>query len=126
MKIKIASAVFAFSALLPTHWAQAASIPQELLGRYIAPSGSCAESQKAFKETGMWDGVIIDKDRISFIESSCDVSRLSKSGTSSYALILKCSGEGEEWNDKATYKIAGSTLTITSKDGSENFKRCGR
>ena len=74
----------------------------------------------------MWDGVIIEKERISFIESSCDVSKLSKTGTGSFALVLKCAGEGEEWDDKATFKIAGTTLTITSKDGTESFKRCGK
>lgn len=106
--------------------AQAADMPAELLGRYVSQKSNCAEMQKSHKQTGMWDGVTITKDRVWFIESSCDVARVSKAGEGAYALVLKCAGEGEEWDVNTTYKLAGNALTISTKEGSERFKRCGK
>ncbi|CAN1550094.1 hypothetical protein MCEMIEM28_02179 [Burkholderiaceae bacterium] len=105
--------------------AHAADMPKELLGRYVSESGTCTDNQKAFKETGMWDGVTVEKSGVSFIESSCDAHRVSKNGNS-FAMHFKCSGEGEEWDVKSTYKLSGSVLTISTKEGSERFKRCGK
>ncbi len=105
--------------------AHAADMPKELFGRYVAEAGSCAENQKALKETGMWDGVTVEKSGVSFIESSCDAHRISKSGNA-FAVHLKCAGEGEEWDVKSTYQLSGSVLTISTKEGSERFKRCGK
>lgn len=106
--------------------AHAADMPAELFGRYASESSSCAQIQKSHKETGMWDGVIVSKGGVSFIESSCDAARVSKTGAGAYALVLKCSGEGEEWDVKANYKLAGTALTISTADGAERFKRCGK
>ena len=104
---------------------QAADMPKELFGRYVAEAGSCAENQKALKETGMWDGVTVEKSGVSFIESSCDAHRVSKNGNA-FAVHLKCAGEGEQWDVKSTYQLSGSVLTISTKEGSERFKRCGK
>jgi hypothetical protein len=104
---------------------QAADMPKELFGRYVAEAGSCAENQKALKETGMWDGVTVEKSGVSFIESSCDAHRVSKNGNA-FAVHLKCAGEGEEWDVKSSYQLSGSLLTISTKEGSERFKRCGK
>lgn len=109
-----------------TPLAHSADMPAELFGRYASESSSCAQIQKSHKETGMWDGVIVSKGGVSFIESSCDSARVSKTGAGAYALVLKCSGEGEEWDVKANYKLAGATLTISTTDGAERFKRCGK
>ncbi len=110
------------SALSSVH---AADFPAELFGRYVSQATKCADMQKSYKQTGMWDGITVTKGSVSFIESSCTAARVTKTGEGTYALQLKCSGEGEEWDDKQTYKIAGSELTVSGKGGSERFKRCG-
>ncbi|MFY8125662.1 MAG: hypothetical protein ACOVLL_05845 [Hydrogenophaga sp.] len=106
--------------------ASASGMPAELLGRYVAETGNCAQNQKSYKETGMWDGVTVEKGGVSFIESSCGAGRVTSSGAGAYNVVLKCSGEGEEWDVRANYKLTGTNLTITTKEGSERFKRCGK
>lgn len=106
--------------------AQAADMPKELNGRYVQEAGNCAEMQKAYKDTGMWDGVIVGKAGVGFIESSCDATRVTKAAGGAYTVGFKCSGEGEEWNFTGTYKVSGNVLTVSTKDGSERYKRCGK
>jgi hypothetical protein len=105
---------------------QAADMPKEMYGRYVQETGSCAEMQKAYKDTGMWDGVVVGKTGVGFIESSCDAARVSKAPGGAYNVGFKCSGEGEEWTFNAAYKLAGSVLTISTKDGAQRYKRCGK
>lgn len=120
--ISIASLLMAFG----VSTAQAANMPAELLGTYVSDSANCAQVQKSYKQTGMFDGAIVGKGGTSFIESSCEAKRVSKTADGAYSVFMKCSGEGEEWEFTGTYKISGPVLTIASKDGSERFKRCGK
>ena len=106
--------------------AQAADMPKELHGRYVSEAGNCAEMQKSYKESGMWDGVIVAKTGVGFIESSCDATRVSKAAGGAYTVVFKCSGEGEEWNFTGTYKVSGNVLTVSTQDGAERYKRCSR
>ena len=106
--------------------AQAADMPKEMHGRYVQEGGNCADMQKAYKETGMWDGMIVGKSGVGFIESSCDATKVSKGAGGSVNVGFKCSGEGEEWTFNAVYKLAGAVLTVSTKDGAERYKRCGK
>lgn len=114
------------AALVFAQSAQAADMPKEMHGRYVAEAGNCAEMQKAYKEVGMWDGVVVGKSGVGFIESSCDATRVSKAAAGAYTVLFKCSGEGEEWNFTGTYKLTGNVLTVSTKDGSERYKRCAK
>ena len=106
--------------------AQAADMPKEMHGRYVQEAVNCGEMQKAYKETGMWDGMIVDKSGVGFIESSCDATKVSKGAGGAINVGFKCSGEGEEWAFNAAYKLAGAVLTVSTKEGSERYKRCSK
>lgn len=112
--------------LLAAAAAQAADMPKEMHGRYVQESGNCNEMQKAYKETGMWDGMIVGKSGVGFIESSCDATQVRKGAGGVVNVGFKCSGEGEEWTFSGTYKLAGAVLTVSTKDGTERYKRCGK
>jgi hypothetical protein len=75
MKTPFASITLAACIVGMSPLAHAADMPAELFGRYASESSSCAQIQKSHKETGMWDGVIVSKGGVSFIESSCDAAR---------------------------------------------------
>lgn len=126
MKFLFRSVALAALGLAAPWVALAADMPKELHGAYVMEGGSCSSMQKAYKEMGMWDGVRIGKQGVSFIESSCEAVRVAKGAGGAYAVNFKCAGEGEEWVFTGSYKLSGKTLTISSAEGSERFQRCGK
>jgi hypothetical protein len=126
MKNPISASLIALILAGVSSGAVATAMPPELLGTYAPERTTCAAVQKGYKLTGMLDGVVVKKDGVSFIESSCSAKRVSKTGEGAYSLLMKCSGEGEEWNFTGSYQVSGNVLTIANKDGAERFKRCAK
>jgi hypothetical protein len=107
---------------MPTY---AADIPNELFGYWMDESDNCVTAKKSLATTGMWAGILIRKQSIGFIESSCSASRVSKTGVGSYILQLKCAGEGEEWKVSTTYTVSGAQLqTVNDKGETARYRRC--
>lgn len=114
----------AFTVMAPL--AHATEMPNELIGNYVQETSSCAEITRLHNEMGVWDGIIVSKTGTSFFESSCNLSQATKTAPGTYSLVLNCSGEGENWDANASYKLSGNSLTINTADGSEYFKRCSQ
>ena len=121
IKSSIFLVLLASDMLMPTH---AAEIPSELFGYYEADSKFCAEAKKSWSAGGQMGGILIRKEKIVFIESTCSPSRIIKRGAGSFTLNLSCFGEGDEWKVSDTYTINGKVLTISGKDGEEKLWRC--
>jgi hypothetical protein len=91
--------------------------PTELFGKWVSGKGDkfCRDAVKAEKQTGMWDGVIISKDRLSGMEFSCDAVSVSNV-SDSFKIAENCYGQGEEWKLKTTYTLSNGALKIISED----------
>lgn len=96
-----------------------ADYPDELIGKWATGTNkkACRVASKAEKDTGIWDGMTIQKDSSSGGFSSCYPTKVTNSGDS-YIISEDCSGEGDEWKATTIYKISAETLKVTYDDGS--------
>ena len=93
--------------------------PDELIGKWATGTGdkACRQAIKAEKQTGMWDGLAIEKEGIYSIAGSCTATNLLKID-GGYTVNENCASEGDEFKVTSEYKVSGSTLKVTTDDGS--------
>ena len=95
--------------------------PETLIGKWAGDNGekSCVNAIEAEKQTGMWDGLEIQKDGISGMEFSCTVASVSGS-EGSFTVMENCSSQGEEYKQTNVYKINSKSLQVMTDSGSGN------
>ena len=95
--------------------------PETLIGKWAGDNGekSCVNAIEAEKQTGMWDGLEIQKDGISGMEFSCTVASVSGS-EGSFTVMENCSSQGEEYKQTNVYKINAKSLQVMTDSGSGN------
>jgi hypothetical protein len=96
-----------------------ADYPQELIGKWADGSGdkACKKALKAEKQTGMWDGLVIEKEGLYSMAGSCTATNVTSSGDS-FTINEDCASEGDEFKVSSEYKVLGSTLKVATDDGS--------
>lgn len=98
-----------------------AEMPTQLIGSY---STDCSSTSSSYKETGMWDGIRIEKNGVKLMEGECKVAKAVKVLPNEYLVTLNCSIEGENSTLNETYKPSGSILTVVSNGESVKYSRC--
>lgn len=96
-----------------------ASYPEALIGKWAGDNGdkSCANAIDAEKQTGIWDGLDIQKDGMTGMEFSCTVASVSGS-EGSFTVAENCSSQGDEYKQTNVYKINAKTMQVTTDNGS--------
>lgn len=95
--------------------------PEALIGKWAMDNGdkSCANAVDAEKQTGMWDGLDIQKDGMTGMEFSCTL--VSVSGVEGvFTAAENCSAQGDEYKETNVYKINAKTMQVTTDNGSGN------
>ena len=95
--------------------------PEALIGKWANDNGdkSCANAVDAEKQTGMWDGLDIQKDGMTGMEFSCTL--VSVSGVEGeFTVAENCSSQGDEFKQTNVYKINAKTMQVTTDNGSGN------
>lgn len=98
---------------------QKAGYPEALIGKWTNDNGdkSCANAIDAEKQTGMWDGLDIQKDGMTGMEFSCTL--VSVSGVEGeFTVAENCSSQGDEYKQTNVYKINAKTMQVTTDNGS--------
>lgn len=95
--------------------------PDALIGKWVKDNGdkSCANAIDAEKQTGMWDGMDIQKDGMTGMEFSCTVSSVS-GVEGAFTVAENCSSQGDEYKQTSVYKINAKTMQVTIDNGSGN------
>ena len=98
-----------------------ASYPEALFGKWVIDNGdkSCANAIDAEKQTGMWDGLDIQKDGMTGMEFSCTVASVSVV-EGAFTVAENCSSQGDEYKQTNVYKINAKTMKVTTDNGSGN------
>jgi len=96
-----------------------AGYPDALIGKWTNDNGdkSCANAIDAEKQTGMWDGLDIQKDGMTGMEFSCTVASVSVV-EGAFTVAENCSSQGDEYKQTNVYKINAKAMQVTTDNGS--------
>ncbi len=96
-----------------------AAYPDALIGKWARDNGdkSCADAMAAEKQTGMWDGLEVQKEGVSGMEFSCTPSKV-VSADGSFTIQEDCAAEGNEFKVTNVYKLSNQSLQLMTDNGS--------